>query len=139
MIGSNPGYLLKFFLLYISLFVQINMYIELHILTFLSTENLFALYYFFAEAMASILGNPNVFIESGSVLNLTCVVKHSITKPAFIIWKHGTKVSKNLISGLCCTQGNPNTDYGRLRRLNCKFFTAIIMIQSQMFLKISET
>ena len=62
--------------------------------------------------MASILGNPNVFIESGSVLNLTCVVKHAISKPAFIIWKHGTKVSKNLISVLCYTRGNPNTDYG---------------------------
>ena len=42
--------------------------------------------------MASILGNPNVFIESGSVLNLTCLVKHALSKPAFIIWKHGSEV-----------------------------------------------
>lgn len=43
------------------------------------------------EAVASILGNPNVFIESGSVLNLTCLVKHALSKPAFIIWKHGSE------------------------------------------------
>ena len=90
------------------------MYIDLHISAKLCTEMLFLYFYFFAEAMASILGNPNVFIESGSVLNLTCVVKHAISKPAFIIWKHGTKVSKNLISVLCYTRGNPNMDYGRM-------------------------
>ena len=90
---------------------------SMHILTLFCTvftDHLFALFFlfffFFAEATASILGNPNVFIESGSVLNLTCVVKHAISKPAFIIWKHGTKVSKNLISLLCCTQGNLYTD-----------------------------
>lgn len=49
-------------------------------------------YYLGEIPVASILGNPQVFIESGSVLNLTCVVKQAITKPAFIIWRHGTKV-----------------------------------------------
>ena len=88
--------------------------------------------------MASILGNPNVFIESGSVLNLTCVVKHAISKPAFIIWKHGTKVSKNLISVLCCTRGNLNTDYGRMMS-TFQIINGQIMIQAQTFLKKSET
>ena len=48
--------------------------------------------FYIPEAVASILGNPNVFIESGSVLNLTCLVKHALSKPAFIIWKHGSEV-----------------------------------------------
>jgi len=68
------------------------------------------------EAMASILGNPNVFIESGSVLNLTCVVKHAISKPAFIIWKHGTKTidyssPRGGISVETNTSGNIPTSY----------------------------
>lgn len=65
------------------------------------------------QPMAAILGNSNVFIESGSVLNLTCVVKHAISKPAFIIWRHGTKVSlfcaiTFTLSLLC----NPHTQKG---------------------------
>eukprot|EP00093_Oithona_nana_P015032 15032.XXX_554819_578580_1 [CDS] Oithona nana genome sequencing. len=74
---------------------------------------------FFAQGeipVASILGNPQVFIESGSVLNLTCVVKQAITKPAFIIWRHGTKTidyssPRGGISVETNTSGNTPTSY----------------------------
>lgn len=45
--------------------------------------------YFSQEPIATIMGDSNVFMDVGSVLNLTCVVKHASSKPAFIIWRHG--------------------------------------------------
>ena len=51
---------------------------------------------------------------------------------------HGTKVSKNLISVLCCTRGNLNTDYGRMMS-TFQIINGQIMIQAQTFLKKSET
>lgn len=48
---------------------------------------------FVAEPVARILGDSEVFIDVGSVLNLTCVVDDSPEKPAFILWFHGDQVN----------------------------------------------
>ena len=39
-----------------------------------------------------ILGDSEVFIDVGSMLNLTCEVDNGFEEPAFILWFHGDKV-----------------------------------------------
>ncbi|XP_037082846.1 Down syndrome cell adhesion molecule-like [Pollicipes pollicipes] len=41
---------------------------------------------------ASILGPPDMFVDHGSVLNLTCVVTNSPQPPEFIFWYHEEQV-----------------------------------------------
>ncbi|XP_059091316.1 uncharacterized protein LOC131886883 isoform X2 [Tigriopus californicus] len=40
---------------------------------------------------ARILGDSDVFMDVGSILNLTCVVEKTHEKPAFMLWYHGDK------------------------------------------------
>lgn len=44
-----------------------------------------------------ILGDPEVYIDVGSVLNLTCQVRGFLGQqsPAFILWYHGDRVRKS--------------------------------------------
>ena len=39
-----------------------------------------------------VLGDSEVFIDVGSMLNLTCEVDNGYEEPAFILWFHGDKV-----------------------------------------------
>ena len=39
-----------------------------------------------------ILGDSEVFIDVGSMLNLTCEVDNGYEEPAFILWFHGDMV-----------------------------------------------
>ncbi|KAA0193413.1 hypothetical protein HAZT_HAZT000217 [Hyalella azteca] len=45
-----------------------------------------------AEPETSILGGPDVYINSGSRLVLTCSVKYSPDPPAFIFWYHNDRL-----------------------------------------------
>lgn len=47
----------------------------------------------FAEATTDIIGEPELFIDRGSTINLTCVVKFSPEPPAYIYWNHNNTVS----------------------------------------------
>lgn len=56
----------------------------------------FCLFFFsfvFAEPSTEIIGAPDLYIESGSTINLTCVVHNSPEPPAFIFWNHNNAVS----------------------------------------------
>lgn len=44
---------------------------------------------------AAILGGPDVHVDKGSTINLTCAVKYSPEPPAYIFWYHHDEVSKN--------------------------------------------
>ena len=60
---------------------------KIHLLTRVSH------FFNFPDLRARILGDPEVFIDVGSVLNLTCVIREETEeKPAFILWYHGDKV-----------------------------------------------
>jgi hypothetical protein len=48
---------------------------------------------FVAEPSTEIIGGPDLYIESGSTINLTCVVHNSPEPPAFIFWNHNNAVS----------------------------------------------
>lgn len=42
---------------------------------------------------AAILGEPDLHVDKGSTINLTCSVKYSPEPPAYIFWYHHDEVS----------------------------------------------
>ena len=43
---------------------------------------------YFAEARTHIIGGPDMFVDVGSMLNLSCVVSHTPTPPSKVKWVH---------------------------------------------------
>lgn len=43
---------------------------------------------------ATILGGPDLHVDKGSTINLTCTVKYSPEPPAYIFWYHHDEVSR---------------------------------------------
>ncbi|KAL6257127.1 hypothetical protein P5V15_012059 [Pogonomyrmex californicus] len=50
-------------------------------------------HFYFSEPKTEILGAPELFINRGSTINLTCVVLQSPEPPAYIFWNHNDAVS----------------------------------------------
>ncbi len=46
----------------------------------------------FKEPITEILGGPNIFLEEGNNLNLTCVVRDSPEPPQYIFWYRNSQV-----------------------------------------------
>lgn len=44
------------------------------------------------EPDTEIVGGPELFIDRGSTINLTCVVRHSPEPPAYIYWNHNDAI-----------------------------------------------
>ncbi|XP_063927963.1 kin of IRRE-like protein 3 isoform X1 [Zophobas morio] len=44
------------------------------------------------EPDTEIVGGPELFIDRGSTINLTCVVRHSPEPPAYIFWNHNDAI-----------------------------------------------
>lgn len=45
------------------------------------------------EPITIIVGAPDLFVNKGSTINLTCVVKYAPEPPPMMIWSHNTEVS----------------------------------------------
>lgn len=45
------------------------------------------------EPSTEIIGAPDLYIETGSTINLTCVIENSPEPPAYIFWNHNNAVS----------------------------------------------
>ncbi|VVC32211.1 Immunoglobulin subtype,Immunoglobulin-like domain,Immunoglobulin-like fold,Immunoglobulin subtype 2 [Cinara cedri] len=43
------------------------------------------------EPITTIIGGPDMFINKGSTMNLTCIIKHSPEPPPLIYWTHDSK------------------------------------------------
>ncbi|XP_054734552.1 uncharacterized protein LOC129242015 [Anastrepha obliqua] len=52
-----------------------------------------------AVPTASILGGPDLYVDKGSTINLTCVIKFSPEPPTHIFWYHQDKVLSEETSG----------------------------------------
>ena len=50
------------------------------------------------EPITEILGGPNIYLEEGNNLNLTCVVRDSPEPPQYIFWYRNTQVSCHHLS-----------------------------------------
>ncbi|CAH0391135.1 unnamed protein product [Bemisia tabaci] len=46
---------------------------------------------YFPEPVTTIIGGTELYINRGSTMNLTCVIKHSPEPPSLIYWTHDTK------------------------------------------------
>ncbi|KAL5243111.1 hypothetical protein ACI65C_010521 [Semiaphis heraclei] len=52
------------------------------------------------EPITTIIGGPDMFINKGSTMNLTCIIKHSPEPPPLIYWTHDSKLRiENLKQG----------------------------------------
>lgn len=47
----------------------------------------------FQEPITFIFGGPELFIDLGSTVNLTCVIKHLPDPPLSVHWMHNNEVS----------------------------------------------
>lgn len=54
------------------------------------------------EPSTEIIGSPDVYIESGSTINLTCVIEDSPEPPAYIFWNHNSAVSIQSVQCSIC-------------------------------------
>lgn len=45
-----------------------------------------------SEPITIIIGAPDLFVNKGSTINLTCVVKYAPEPPPMMIWSHNTEV-----------------------------------------------
>lgn len=49
-----------------------------------------------AEPITTIIGGPDMYIDTGSTINLTCIVKHLPEPPPGIYWTHNGEVGMKL-------------------------------------------
>ena len=48
---------------------------------------------FVSEPVTIIVGAPELFVNKGSTINLTCVVRYAPEPPPMMIWSHNSEVS----------------------------------------------
>ena len=58
----------------------------------LNTSLIYCLSIFFAEPVTEISGGPDLFINKGSTINLTCIVKYAPEPPPSMTWSHNREV-----------------------------------------------
>lgn len=49
----------------------------------------------FTEPMAQILGGPDLFVDKGSTINLTCTIRFGTEPGGHIFWYHESKVCRH--------------------------------------------
>lgn len=54
----------------------------------------------FAEPQTVVLGGPDLYINAGSAINLTCLVRHSPKPTPYIFWYHDDQVSYSLFHAI---------------------------------------
>lgn len=56
-----------------------------------------------SEPVTILLGGPEMYINKGSTMNLTCIIKHSPEPPPSIVWTHNTEVCSLIVplNSLC--------------------------------------
>ena len=45
-----------------------------------------------SDPVTEILGGPDMFVDLGSTINLTCVARFTPGQPEYVKWFHGNKV-----------------------------------------------
>nr|XP_027234337.1 uncharacterized protein LOC113825700 [Penaeus vannamei] len=75
---------------------------------------------------AEIIGAPDMYVDRGSTINLTCVIAYSPHPPAYIFWYHDGKVVNydSPRGGVTVVMERGNTSYGYLVIEECSLFTS---------------
>lgn len=88
-----------------------------------------ARYFSVSEPKTEILGAPDLYINRGSTINLTCVVLQSPEPPSFIFWNHNDVVSSSSSAkGL----GNFASLFHRVEKRLVKRTTPVLRKQAQI-------
>ena len=58
----------------------------------------------FSVPHVRIQGAPDLHVDQGSVINLTCIISYSPEPPVYVFWYRGDKVESTL--AICNTRGN---------------------------------
>ena len=56
-------------------------------------DNFTQKFYYFLVPIAKILGSPEIYLDVGSTINLTCIIKHTPLPPADVQWQHDDRVN----------------------------------------------
>lgn len=66
---------------------------------------------FFEVPSARIINGPEIYVHRGSLINLTCVVDHTVERPLYIYWYHYNKMIDYDSAGdiVIVRQSGPNT------------------------------
>ena len=75
----------------------------------------------FTEPITEILGGPNIFLEEGNNLNLTCVVRDSPEPPQYIFWYRNSQVWQYENYDIYLVRGN-HFDWGCFFNCNQSLF-----------------
>lgn len=70
----------------------ISFHFQKIILIIIHTFSFMCFFFYFVEPITSIVGEPEMFIDKDSTMNLTCVVRHSPEPPTAIYWTHDDEV-----------------------------------------------
>lgn len=62
----------------------------------------FEILFYFSEPVPTILGGPDLYVEEGSTINLTCSIRFGFEPVGHIFWYHESKVRFTIV----CKIGN---------------------------------
>ena len=65
-------------------------------ISILNGEHATLTYYHVLVPIAKILGSPEIYLDVGSTINLTCIIKHTPLPPADVQWQHDKKVNLHI-------------------------------------------
>lgn len=57
-------------------------------------DNIYSMNFSSSEPVPTILGGPDLFVDKGSTINLTCTIRFGSEPHGHIFWKHEDKVSE---------------------------------------------
>ena len=100
------------------------------------------LLYFIPEPKTQIVGEPDIFVDIGSMLNLSCVVSYTERPPVHVSWLHnGIEVSfRGPRNGVSVSIAHNKRRRGKIRILSQKHYVLKIFCKNscKKCLKISQ-
>lgn len=79
----------------------------------------------FPVPTATIIGGPDIYVNYGSTINLTCTIRHSPEPPAYIFWYYSRQESNS-------SSGYPSTK-GPVRVIYTRFYYSVCLENSRLF------
>ena len=62
----------------------------------------------FAVPHVRIQGSPDIHVDQGSVINLTCIISSTPEPPVYVFWYHGDQVKLKSAYARCIYEKNKN-------------------------------
>lgn len=85
--------ILKILCQYFSLFYKCLFYINIYFYIHIYINIYIYICIYLIEPVTEVVGGPELHINKGSTINLTCIVKFAPEPPPTVIWSHNRQVS----------------------------------------------